>query len=56
MKADSDIKMAVNAAFNAIVHQVQISNLNFIMNMTPYGAYIALKKDQNLIISSQQST
>ena len=41
---DSDFTMAVNATFNSIVHEIQLSNLNFIVNMTPYAAYITLKK------------
>ena len=55
MKVDSDVTMAVNATFNSIVHQVQQSNLNFIMNMTPYGAYIALKKSTLVDINGVQT-
>ena len=44
MSSDSELTMAVNATFNSIVHEIQLSNLNFMVNMTPYAAYITLKK------------
>ena len=44
MKTDSDLTMAVNDTFNSIVSQIQVSNLNFVVNITPYAAYITLKK------------
>ena len=44
MNGDSDVTMAINSKFNSILHEIQLSNLNFIINMTPYAAYITLKK------------
>ena len=55
MEKDSDVTMAVNATFNSIVQQVQMSNLNFIINMTPYGAYITLKKSTLVDINGVQA-
>ena len=40
----SDLKMAVNATFSSILNEIQLSNLNFTIQMTPYAAYITLKK------------
>ena len=40
----SDLKMAVDATFSSILNEIQLSNLNFTIQMTPYAAYITLKK------------
>ena len=40
----SDLKMAVDATFSSIINEIQLSNLNFTIQMTPYAAYITLKK------------
>ena len=34
MNSDSELTMAINAAFNSIVQEIQLSNLNFMVNMT----------------------
>ena len=44
MKSDSDLTMAVNATFNAILNEIQLSKFNFSINLTPYAAYVTLKK------------
>ena len=44
MKIDSELTMAINSTFNSILNQIQLSNLNFAINLTPYAAYITLKK------------
>ena len=47
--------MAIEAAFNAIITGIQLSNLNYTIQLTPYAAYIELKKstqvDRNGIIA-----
>ena len=40
----TDLEMAVNTTFSSIVNEIQLSNLNFCIQMTPFGAYITLKK------------
>ena len=44
MNCGSDVKMAIDTKFNSILDEIQLSKLNFIINMTPYAAYITLKK------------
>ena len=44
MKTDLDFTMAIDDSFNAILKEIQMSNLNFLVNMTPYAAYITIKK------------
>ena len=36
--------MAINTTFSSILHEIQLSNLNFCIQMTPFAAYITLKK------------
>ena len=36
--------MAIDTKFNSILDEIQLSKLNFIINMTSYAAYITLKK------------
>ena len=36
--------MAVDATFQSILNEIQLSNLNFTIQVTPYAAYITLKK------------
>ena len=36
--------MAANTTFTSILNEIQLSNLNFTINMTPFAAYITLKK------------
>ena len=40
----TDLEMAVNSTFSSIVSEIQLSNLNFCIQMTPFAAYITLKK------------
>ena len=51
MNEVTEFKMAVNSTFSSILNEIQLSNLNFSMQMTPFAAYITLKKstqkDQN---------
>ena len=44
MKPDSDLTMAIDTTFNSILNEIQLSKLNFAINLTLYGAYITLKK------------
>ena len=48
---DSDILMMAENSFNSIIEQVQVSKLNFQIQLSPYSAVISLKKtflkDQN---------
>ena len=40
----TDFEMAVNSTFASIVSEIQLSNLNFCIQMTPFAVYITLKK------------
>ena len=40
----SELKMAIDATFSSILNEIQLSNLNFTIQMTSYAAYITLKK------------
>ena len=40
----TDLEMAANTTFTSIVNEIQLSDLNFSMKMTPFAAYITLKK------------
>ena len=44
MSQVSELKMAINATFGSILNEIQLSNLNFSIQMTPFAAYIILKK------------
>ena len=44
IKTDTDLTMAVNDSFNAIINKIQLSKLNFIVKVTPFAAYITIKK------------
>ena len=44
MNQVTDMKMAINTTFGSILNEIQLSNLNFSIQMTPYAAYIVLKK------------
>ena len=37
-------EMAANTTFTSILNEIQLSNLNFTINVTPFAAYITLKK------------
>ena len=36
--------MAINTSFASILNEIQLSNLNFSIQLTPFAAYITLKK------------
>ena len=40
----TELEMAANTTFQSIVNEIQFSNLNFSIKMTPFAAYIVLKK------------
>ena len=40
----TELEMAANTTFASIVNEIQLSNLNFTIKMTPFAAYITLKK------------
>ena len=40
----TDSEMAANTTFTSILNEIQLSNLNFTINVTPFAAYITLKK------------
>jgi len=40
--------MAIDAKFNSIVHDIQLSNLNFTIQLTPYAEYVVIKKSTQL--------
>ena len=44
MSAVTDLTMAIDTTFGSILSQIQLSNLNFSIQLTPFAAYITLKK------------
>ena len=44
MNQVTELKMAVDATFSSIISEIQLSNLNFSLQITPFTAYITLKK------------
>ena len=44
MKTDTDFTMAIGTTFNSIIDEIQLSNFNFSIQLTPYAAYVTLKK------------
>ena len=40
----TELEMAASTTFASIVNEIQLSNLNFTIKMTPFAAYITLKK------------
>ena len=56
MKIDSESKMAIDATFNSILNEVQMSNLNFAIQLTPFAAYITLKKSTQVDKSGRSTT
>ena len=40
----TELKMAARTTFSSILNEIQLSNLNFSIKMTPYAADITLKK------------
>ena len=44
MNSVTELTMAVNNTFYSILTEIQLSNLNFSIQMTPFTAYITLKK------------
>ena len=40
----TESKMAIDNKFSSILQEIKLSNLNFAMKITPYAAYITLKK------------
>ena len=40
----TESKMAIDNKFGSILQEIELSNLNFAMKITPYAAYITLKK------------
>ena len=41
---NTESTMAIETTFNSILNEIQLSKLNFVMQLTPYAAYITLKK------------
>ena len=44
MVSSSELEMAINNTYSSILSEIQLSNLNFNIKMTPYASYITLKK------------
>ena len=40
----TESKMAIDSTFNSIINEIQMSKLNFGIQLTPFAAYITLKK------------
>ena len=51
MNEITDLKMGIDAVISSILSEIQLSNHNFTLQITPFAAYITLKKsvlsDQN---------
>ena len=43
MDAVTEFTMAVDTTFNSILNEIQLSKLNFAIQITPFAAYITLK-------------
>ena len=52
----TELEMAANSTFTSILNEIQLSNLNFQINMTPFGAKIILKKTVQTDIYGNQAT
>ena len=48
MNTVTESTMAIETTFNSIVNEVQLSKLNFSIQLTPFAAYITLKKSVQL--------
>ena len=48
MNRDSESTMAIDASFNSIITGIQLSNLNFAVQLTPFAAYITLKRSAQI--------
>ena len=48
--------MAANTTFYSIVNEIQLSKLNFTIQLTPYAAYIVLKKTTQIDEHGKPST
>ena len=44
MDAVTEFTMAIDTKFNSILNEIQLSKLNFAIQITPFAAYITLKK------------
>ena len=44
MSPVTDLTMAIDSTYGSILNQIQLSNLNFHITMTPFASYITLKK------------
>merc|ERR1712208_179206 len=44
MNEVTELIMAVDATFSSILNEIQLSNLNFSLQITPFAAYITRKK------------
>ena len=51
MCAVPDSTMAVDAIFNAIVSEIHLTKLNFTIKLTPYAAYITLKRSTQVDVN-----
>ena len=56
MVPSSDLEMAVNNTYSSIISEIQLSNLNFSIQMTPFASYITLKKSVQKDIDGVQAT
>ena len=56
MDSSSELKMAVNNTYAAIINEIQLSKLNFSIQMTPFASYITLKKSVQKDINGVPAT
>ena len=51
-----DLQMAINNTYSSIISEIQLSNLNFSIQMTPFASYITLKKSVQKDMDGVQAT
>ena len=52
----TELKMAINTTFTSILNEIQLSNLNFSIQTTPFAAYITLKKSVQKDLNGDYAT
>ena len=52
----TELKMEINSTFTSILNEIQLSNLNFSIQTTPFAAYITLKKSVQKDLNGDYAT
>ena len=56
MVAVTELTMAINSTFTSILNEIQLFNLNFSIQMTPFAAYITLKRSVQKDLNGEHAT